>query len=239
MGEDLGELLGAGDRVDEDHFINEGVTEGFIPKLITRAESVIERAGEEFQAVFMHEYQRIMTARLGLKTQQGSDPEKLVAELLETMKALELDFNQTFRKLSEVDLKDIATEEQRKEAASVFFHQDSIGKSGVDEKTARYMMGDWLGRWRERVVEDWGDDSFKARQTEMKKVNPKFLPKAWVLDELITRVEKKDERQILKDIMKMTLSPFEDEWGIDRAEEERFCGDVPGFKRAMQLSCSS
>jgi uncharacterized protein YdiU (UPF0061 family) len=239
LGEDFGELLGAGDRVDEEEFKNKGPDEEFVPKLIKRAETIIERAGEEYQVVFMHEYQRLMTARLGLKTQKQSDPEKVIAELLDTMKSLELDFNQTFRKLSSISVKDIETKEQRQQLASIFFHPETMKSANVDEKTARYMMGEWLAIWRERIIEDWGIDGDEERQKAMKKVNPKFLPKAWVLDELITRVEKKKERQILKDVMKMTLSPFEEAWGTDKETEDRFCGDVPGFKRSMQLSCSS
>ncbi len=37
----------------------------------------------------------------------------------------------------------------------------------------------------------------------------------------------------------MALHPFEERWGWDEAEEERFCGDVPRQGRAMQCSCSS
>jgi len=66
-----------------------------------------------------------------------------------------------------------------------------------------------------------------------------FVPRSWILDELIDCVEKKDEREILAHITEMALNPFKEEWGWDRAEEERFCGDVPRHNRAMQCSCSS
>lgn len=70
----------------------------------------------------------------------------------------------------------------------------------------------------------------------------KFVPRSWILDELIQRVEFKGERDILGRVMNMSLNPFDvDEkgWGGDAKEEERFCGDVPSVKRAMQCSCSS
>ena len=66
-----------------------------------------------------------------------------------------------------------------------------------------------------------------------------FVPRSWILDELIERVEKKGEREIIDNIMKMALNPFEEDWGWDKEEEERYCGDVPRFSRAMQCSCSS
>lgn len=68
---------------------------------------------------------------------------------------------------------------------------------------------------------------------------PQFLPRGWILDEVIERVERKGDRGILDRVMQMALNPFEDEWGLDKNEEERLCGDVPRFKRAMMCSCSS
>ena len=56
---------------------------------------------------------------------------------------------------------------------------------------------------------------------------------------MIDRVEKKGDRKILGRVMQMALDPFNEEWGLDKAEEERFCGDVPKYKRAMMCSCSS
>jgi uncharacterized protein YdiU (UPF0061 family) len=56
---------------------------------------------------------------------------------------------------------------------------------------------------------------------------------------VIERVEKKGDRDILGRVMQMSLNPFNDEWGLNKAEEERFCGDVPKYKRAMMCSCSS
>lgn len=66
-----------------------------------------------------------------------------------------------------------------------------------------------------------------------------FVPRGWILDEVIERVERKGDRDILDRTMQMSLNPFNDEWGLDKQEEERFCGDVPKYKRAMMCSCSS
>ncbi|EQK98367.1 putative protein family UPF0061 [Ophiocordyceps sinensis CO18] len=83
----------------------------------------------------------------------------------------------------------------------------------------------------------------------MKRVNPNFVPRGWILDEVIRRVEKNGERDVLGRIMHMALNPFEDEWhgktvdGVawkgDAEEEQRWTGDVPRMEQAMQCSCSS
>ena len=65
------------------------------------------------------------------------------------------------------------------------------------------------------------------------------MPRSWILDELIDKVEKKGDREILDNIMKINLNPFEESWGWNEDEEERYCGDVPKYKGMLQCSCSS
>jgi len=239
LGESLGELMGAGDRVDNEVFAEKGVEESFAPILIKRAETLIEQTGEEFKAVFMSEYRRVMTARLGLKTQKTADFDELFSELLNTQEALELDFNHFFRRLSSVKLADIQTEEQQKEKASIFFHHEGVTGLGETNESGRQKVGKWLDAWRQRVSEDWGEGEDTEREKAMKAVNPNFVPRGWVLDEVIKRVQDSKDREILGGIMKMALDPFEDSWGWDETEEKRFCGDVPRAQRAIQCSCSS
>ncbi|RDL38219.1 UPF0061-domain-containing protein [Venustampulla echinocandica] len=240
LGESLGELIGAGPGVDVEEFVEKGVRQEAADELVSRAEELITRVGEEFKAVFLEEYKRLMISRLGLKVFQESDFESLFSEMLDTMEALELDFNHFFRRLSHLSVLDLETSEQRLEKAGVFFHREGVtGLQNTDE-AARKRVAEWLDRWRTRVYEDWGPDgNDTARQEAMKSVNPKFIPRSWVLDELIKRVEKDGEREILDRVMDMALRPFEERWGWDEAEEERFCGDVPRESRAMQCSCSS
>ena len=238
LGETLGELIGAGSHVDDEEFVAKGVTKAFAPELIKRAETIIQQTGEEYKFVFKAEYTRLMRARLGLTSSKESDFDELFSELLDTMEALELDFNHFFRRLSSLKTSDLRTEAQRKEKASIFFHAEGVTGLGNTENSARERVASWLEKWKSRVEEDWGFNDHE-REIAMKKVNPKFIPRSWILDEVIQRVEHGGEREILGRVMEMALRPFEEEWGGDRAEEERFCGDVPGGRRAMMCSCSS
>jgi uncharacterized protein YdiU (UPF0061 family) len=141
-------------------------------EVIKRAETIIERTGEEFKAVFLNEYKRLMGARLGLKTGKESDFQELFSEMLDTLEALELDFNHFFRRLSGLSVSQLETEEQRKEAASVFYHVDGFGGIGETDESARARIAKWLDSWRTRVLEDWGADNDAERQAAMKAVNP-------------------------------------------------------------------
>jgi uncharacterized protein YdiU (UPF0061 family) len=241
LGESLGELIGSGSRCDETEFVEQGVRESWSDELIKRAETIIGQVGDEYRAVFMFEYKRLMTARLGLKQFKEADFAELYSELLDTLEALELDFNHTFRRLSHIKTTEIDTDEKRKDVAGRFFHSEGLSSLAGNEGEARTRIAAWLEKYRQRVIEDWSEspEAEEERFAAMKAVNPKFIPRSWVLDELIERVEKKGEREVLDRVMNMALNPFQEEWGVDREEEERFCGDVPRYQRAMQCSCSS
>ena len=240
LGESMGELIGSGDKVDDKEFVEEGVSEAFAPELIKRAETIIQNVGEEYKTVFLAEYTRLMRARLGLVSERESDFQELFSELLDTLEALELDFNHFFRRLSTIKVSDLETEEQRKEKAALFFHAEGMtSTSSFTESMARERVATWLSKWVARVQQDWGRDGDAGREEKMKQLNPKFIPRSWILDEIIQRVEHGGERDVLNRAMNMAEHPFEEVWGGDREEEERWCGDVPRQGRMMQCSCSS
>ncbi|KOS20532.1 UPF0061 protein [Escovopsis weberi] len=257
LGEALGELIGMGAEVDDEAFVKEGVREAQEKAMAERAERLILQAGEEFKATFLAEYKRLMAARLGLRRVKESDFHDLFSECLDTMEALELDFHHFFRRLSGVRVSQLSTHEARREAAGVFFHKEGPPQA-VSEEDARERLAIWLEQWRLRVLEDWADEAGSAelaeaqdeeRRQAMKRVNPNFVPRSWILDEVIRRVEKQGEREVLNRVMHMALHPYEDSWdgrtidGVawrgDGEEEERWVGDVPRLERAMQCSCSS
>ncbi|KAL2265553.1 hypothetical protein VTJ83DRAFT_6653 [Remersonia thermophila] len=267
FGEALAELFGAGPDVDTDDFVAAGPTEATAPPIIARAEDVINRAGDEYKSVFLSEYKRLFALRLGFRPESPLPADVfdvLISPLLDVLTDLELDFHRFFRRLSTVPLADLAEEDSRLQVASRFLDDsdDSLALRN-DDKARRERLADWLALWRERVVADWsGGESPDADATSiippevdaerikaMKRVNPNFVPRGWILDEVIRRVEHEGERDVLKRLLHLALHPFEDSWagrefdGIlyegDRDEEVRWTGSVPRTKRAMQCSCSS
>lgn len=253
LAEALGELIGAGSWVDDEEFVTQGVRKERADELIKRAETIIDRVKEEYEAVFLAEYKRLMTARLGLKQTKESDFKDLYSQLLDTLEALELDFNHTFRRLSNISMVDIDSHAKAKEVAGRFFHHEGLGSLvAVTEDQARDRLATWLTRWRTRILQDWpsSEEARTERIAAMKAVNPNFVPRSWILDEVITEVEKKGNRDILNQVMLMALDPFADAWeGVggggdghnQRSKElqDRWTGDVPRYQRAMQCSCSS
>lgn len=183
LGEALGELIGAGPRCDDAEFVDEGVAKEWSDELVARAEHLIERTGEEFKGVFMAEYKRLMTARMGLKVFRESDFDELFSTWLDCLQEIGLDFNHSFRRLSYFRVADLESEEQRKEAATKLF--PGTGISGP-EAEAKEKLGKWLDSWAQRVREDWGDDADEPRIEAMKRVNPKVSPSTFPPDAFST-----------------------------------------------------
>jgi uncharacterized protein YdiU (UPF0061 family) len=170
LGEALGEMMGAGSKVDDKDYVEKGVSEGDADELVKRAEGIIDRAGEEYKAVFLAEYKRVMTQRLGLKTEKESDFEDLMSELLDCLEKFELDFHHAFRRLCDVKMEDVDTQEKRMDTAGRFFRADNVPRQESEERSR---LAKWLEKWSERVKEDWSDSSDEQRMEAMKAVNPK------------------------------------------------------------------
>ncbi|KIH94962.1 hypothetical protein SPBR_03628 [Sporothrix brasiliensis 5110] len=245
-------------------------------ELASHAEDIIMRVGEEYKNLFISEYKRLFMARLGLPAPAHKDlaatgdMDPLITGLLDVMEQIELDFNMFFRRLSSVRLADIETPEARRHTAEMFFYREGV-TAAVSEEAGRRLVAEWLSDWRDRVVASdkaaaEADSSSRTTTTTtittseereerrirtMKAVNPNFVPRGWVLDEVIRRVERDGERDVLRRIMHMALHPFADEWNGqtfdgssepyqgDALEEVRWTQDVPEKQRAMQCSCSS
>lgn len=202
--------------------------------LVARAEAIIESAGVEYRATFLAEYRRVLGLKLGLRDVQPGDMESLLTPLLELLGAVELDYHHFFRRLSHMPVL-AGTPEQKLEWAGTFLQQDGA-HGGLEKEVALEMITDWLQLYVDRLrTEDVPEED---RMRAMAVVNPNFVPRNWVLEEIIARVEKGGDREVLGAVMELVQRPFEDTWdGVGDAQ--RWTGDVPRAKRATQCSCSS
>lgn len=235
LAEDTAELFGSLDP-DDPTFATDGVqTEEEGAAIVARAEAIIESAGVEYRATFLAEYRRVMGLKLGLRDVQPTDMESLFSPLLELLEAVELDYHHFFRRLSHMPVL-TGTPEQRLEWAGTFLQQDGA-HGGLEKGVALEMITDWLQLYTDRLrTEDIPEED---RMLGMAAVNPNFVPRNWVLEEIIGRVEKGGDREVLGAVMEMVQRPFEDEWDGLGEDAQRWTGDVPRAKRATQCSCSS
>lgn len=179
----------------------------------------------------MEEYSKTWAARLGIKNDRGErDVDDLYAPMLDVLKGGELDFHHFFRRLAGMPLLSASA----KELADKLYDAISCSKNAAQD------LEKWVGKYQARLKEEGWEGRDEELKKELLAKNPKFVPRGWVLEEVIERVEKKGEREILNEIMRMVENPFAEKWeGVTEEFAEKMCGDVPGRKVSMQCSCSS
>lgn len=187
----------------------EGLEKEELEEFVARAEKVIVGTGDIYKGEFMRAYEEAMAKRLGLREGRKEFFE-------ETMTLLEdagLDMTRFFVAAGEGWLETLVEE------------ADAGEKQGEVEA--------WAEKWK-KVLEEQGVGE-EERLERMRAANPKFVPRGWVLEEVINRVTKGDEA-VLEEVMACVASPFAPPATPDAG---RWCGPVPAEKAAMMCSCSS
>ena len=124
-----------------------------------------QAAIDGFPDIYQPEWLSVMRAKIGLREQRDGDQE-LIQDLLSIMADQEADFTLTFRGLA-----------------------DLSGIDGESNETVRGLFkspttfDDWAERWRSRLAAENTVDA--DRQNLMRSVNPKFIPRNHLVEEVI------------------------------------------------------
>jgi uncharacterized protein YdiU (UPF0061 family) len=161
------------------------------------------------------------------------------SEVLSMLEDTYCDFNHFFYRLGNTPIFSFNTKEEYSRAAEHILPADTQNKNEGIETLATWLETKYYPR-----LEKEGNTNDQDRRERMAKANPKFILRQWVLEEVIKNTQsEKDvgvqDKELLDHVLKMALEPFKEEWGGDKGEEERFCGDVPKIDRGFQCSCSS
>ncbi|PPQ64140.1 hypothetical protein CVT24_008770 [Panaeolus cyanescens] len=240
--------------------------------------SEVERIVQQTSA---DEYGRLMRKRFGLRNQHKSDESRIFAPFLDILEGQQLDFHSTFRTLCsfkpsmfvKIEPSESTLDESKgKEKASgvpalsdelhTFISKLLSGTpepENLDHGAATQTWLPWLEAYAARIREersDWSevpDDKLdEARKAEMLSVNPRFVLRQWLLEDVIKRVERDSEggKRVLAKVMHMACNPFEP-WGAEDSEdpdeeltkedlaERRYCGLGDKKMLGFQCSCSS
>jgi len=162
----------------------------------------------------------------------------LFSDVLGMLEDTACDFNHFFYRLSNTPIFSLRSDEYRRAAEHILPAETENKTDGVVK------MAEWLEKSYRPRLEREGNTNDLDRQQRMRKVNPKFILRQWILEEVIKNTQSEKgvgvkDKNMLEMVLRMALEPFEEEWRGDRAEEERLCGDVPKVERGFQCSCSS
>lgn len=248
LGEDLAELIGAGVQyADKDP---DSITPAYEEHVITRATKLIETAGDIYKYTFTKTYVETLFNRLGLSSKliDVLNPDKQNDELLVPMfnmlLKVQCDFNKFFLILQSSDLE------------SDTLNTDKVAKAILlptfNEKESRYDQGElideistWLRIYKEYLDKSKQVDPSHSRLSISARYNPLFLPRNWILDQVIeyTQDSKGEDLSYLKKLEKMSFYPYDkSKWGHELKEVEStwlLQSDMGEDYSMLQCSCSS
>jgi uncharacterized protein YdiU (UPF0061 family) len=160
-----------------------------------RAVAAAQSALDEFPGRLLSARRRTMLEKIGLTTHREGD-DRLIDDLLSTMAAARADFTLTFRRLAE-----LADSEQPPETDSIYVLPETLNP--------------WLARWRDRIALESTVPPAERRRC-MAAVNPIFLPRNHLVEEVIGAALTRDDFQPFHDLVDLLARPTEWQLGKDR-----------------------
>ncbi|WP_419764186.1 MAG: protein adenylyltransferase SelO [Arcobacter sp.] len=171
----------------------------------------------EYLKTYFHvqekEYLTLMTRRLGLDISKSNDSyADLIISLLKALQTSKTDYNQFFYELTKCK------------------NSDEIRKV-IDISIYRQALNIWLEDYIKAREEENRD--FTQVQNSMKKVNPKYVIKNYMLQEAIDKAEEGDF-SLVNDLLNIAQNPYG-----EHKEYERYSKATPLEFSNVKLSCSS
>ena len=166
-----------------------------------------------FSELFHSHYQKLCQHKIGLTTLEPEDYHLFVS-LLQTLSNLAIDYTFFFRQLSNYKINRI----------------DSLAEFwNYYEKKEELIV--WLSVYDQRLKRELSDDL--KRSVEMKSVNPKYVLRNYIAQEIIEELETGGNK-MLKNWLKILYSPF-----AEHSEYESYSKPTPAEKKNYIVSCSS
>ncbi|KAF9532037.1 hypothetical protein CPB83DRAFT_848234, partial [Crepidotus variabilis] len=177
---------------------------------------VLEKVAQEIAA---EEYGKLMRKRLGLRRQDSKDEVIITRPLLELLEQYKVDFHSTLRSLSYFQPSLVESADLTKPSSNLNTFLEKILNVSPDSKAnkqeAKEDLTKWLQVYAKRLEsekEEWSgvENIQETRQEEMLNVNPRFILRQWVLEEVIKRVERDADsgKRVLAKVMHMACNPF-------------------------------
>lgn len=167
------------------------LAEALLPLLHSDEQQAVTLATEvlnEFPMMYQQQWQQRFCAKLALNP--NADNAVLVQQLLDLMAEQQLDFTQTFRKLSHT-LADA---------------QAAEGPIAAFSNPQPYLQ--WHQRWRQQLQRDFAHLDLTQLQARMQQHNPYFIPRNQLIEQVITEVVSENNIVLFQQFAKALSNPF-------------------------------
>ena len=176
----------------------------------------IEAALEQFEPVLQQHYSQQMRAKLGLQNKLAEDGELFVS-LFDLLEQHQPDYTRFMRELSYLDGND----------------GQAVIDLFIDRNAAKSWLDVYLARCELETDEQGQPITTTARCEEMRRVNPKYILRNYLLQMAIDKAEQGDYSDI-EHLTQLLHAPFDEHPAL-----EAFAKLPPEWGKGMEISCSS
>jgi len=173
----------------------------------------LEPVLETFKATYAETMQATLREKFGLQGTEQSSWNALLSDFYSLMQEHRIDYTQAFRALSQPN-----------------------DTAFLDLVVDRDAVGPWLARYRTAAQESLavtGRDA-ETRFAEMRRVNPKYVLRNWIAEEVIRGVRDEGDTAVFEQVFRALQSPFD-----EHPDCQRYAGPPPDWAQHLSVSCSS
>jgi serine/tyrosine/threonine adenylyltransferase len=174
----------------------------------------------QYEVLLVQHYVELMRKKLGLKT-TGQEDQALSARLLQQMALEKIDYTHCFRTLC--DFKMVTTNNQQPMADN--------NHTFIDLFTDKEKIWDWGLDYSARLQREGSIDS--DRQQFMRRHNPKYVLRNYLIQRAIAAAQQKDYREIDR-LLTLAQYPYDEHPGM-----ESYAASPSTADKHLSISCSS
>lgn len=175
--------------------------------------SAYEQVLETYKATYAREIDRLLREKFGLQQLDDSSWSSLLDDFYRLLQRQQIDYPQIFRALASEN-------------------DEPILRCCPDPDAFR----PWLARYREafQIAGKAQGISASEQRVLMNRVNPKYVLRNWIAEEVITQVRETGNTDQLETVMAILAAPFD-----EHPAHERYAQSPPAWAKDLCVSCSS
>ncbi|MGH1486314.1 MAG: protein adenylyltransferase SelO [Cellvibrionaceae bacterium] len=174
----------------------------------------IQQILKGYETILVSTFAQLMRNKLGLENTETSD-QILCSSLLSLMAQDKVDYTLFFRKLCEFKTQG----EENNPILTELFSQKEKFK-------------DWCDQYCARLKQEQSNDA--ERQSRMKKVNPKYIARNYLLQRAIEKAQREKDFEEINILFNLLQSPFDEHY-----DYEEYANPPPTWGKHLEISCSS
>ncbi|KAI8069176.1 hypothetical protein BC940DRAFT_298073 [Gongronella butleri] len=252
FGVPLFELIGAGDAVDELVYVDPKndseedqakATDAATRQLYREAGKayVTQVLSEDFTDWFMASLQSIMQAKLGLIKSDATTMSDVIIPLLDWATEYKVDHHRFFRSLAAYEVTADGEDADHARALGPSSALVIEPKDVAQLHDCKRSLRPWLSIYRHVLIEEDPTFQNKARALRMNAVNPHFVLRNWIAQQVIEAFDKKDDtdaKKVLDACLYASTHPYQEHYE-DPLIETWINTAVPEWGQDLKCSCSS